>query len=46
MLCQQAQPRMVRVPKGWSEYQAAWIVDDDAAEAEVAPMEDEYDLVR
>jgi hypothetical protein len=35
---------MVRVPKGWSDYQAAWIVDDDAV-AE-APLEDEYDQVR
>jgi hypothetical protein len=33
---------MVRVPKGWSDYQAAWIVDDDTLEdAPLAAEEEE-----
>lgn len=30
LLLQQLQPKLRKVPKGWSEYQAAWILDEDA----------------
>ena len=31
---QQLKPKLRKVPKGWSAYQAAWILDEDAEEGE------------
>ena len=36
--------KMVKVPKGWSSYQAAWIVDDDDGEDEGEEVLDGEDV--